>query len=63
VNKASQDKRTQEVGANVFIGSLDPSITELQLQDTFSSFGLILSRRVINKISEFKTFSKEMVIF
>ena len=24
VNKASQDKRTQDVGANVFVGNLDP---------------------------------------
>lgn len=24
VNKASQDKRTQDVGANLFVGNLDP---------------------------------------
>ncbi|EGR28811.1 splicing factor subunit 4, putative [Ichthyophthirius multifiliis] len=47
VNKASQDKRTQEVGANIFIGNLDQSITEQQLHDTFSQFGLIISRRIV----------------
>jgi splicing factor 3B subunit 4 len=26
VNKASQDKRTQDVGANLFIGNLDPEV-------------------------------------
>ncbi|KAL4473202.1 hypothetical protein ABPG72_015583 [Tetrahymena utriculariae] len=48
VNKASQDKRTQEVGANVFIGNLDPSVTEMQLQETFSTFGLIIGRRIVH---------------
>lgn len=28
VNKASQDKRTQDVGANLFIGNLDPEVDE-----------------------------------
>lgn len=28
VNKASQDKRTQDVGANMFIGNLDPEVDE-----------------------------------
>jgi splicing factor 3B subunit 4 len=26
VNKASQDKRAQDVGANLFIGNLDPEV-------------------------------------
>jgi len=47
VNKASQDKRTQEVGANLFIGNLDPEVDEKMLYDTFSSFGMILSTKVI----------------
>ena len=46
VNKASQDKRTQEVGANLFIGNLDPDVDEKSLFDTFNSFGLILSTKV-----------------
>lgn len=28
VNKASQDKRQQDVGANLFIGNLDPDVDE-----------------------------------
>ena len=36
VNKASQDKRTQEIGANVFVGNLASSIDEKQLKDVFS---------------------------
>lgn len=39
VNKASQDKRQNEVGANIFIGNLDPDVDEKLLHDTFSAFG------------------------
>ena len=46
VNKASQDKRVQEVGANLFIGNLDPEVDEKSLFETFKAFGLILSTRV-----------------
>lgn len=46
VNKASQDKRTQEVGANIWIGNLDPDVDEKMLFDTFNSFGLILSTKI-----------------
>lgn len=28
VNKASADKKTQDVGANLFIGNLDPDVDE-----------------------------------
>lgn len=28
VNKASQDKKTQDVGANLFIGNIDPDVDE-----------------------------------
>ena len=28
VNKASQDKRSQDIGANLFIGNLDPEVDE-----------------------------------
>lgn len=28
VNKASQDKKTMDVGANLFIGNLDPDVDE-----------------------------------
>lgn len=47
VNKASHDKRTQEVGATIFVGSLDPDVDEKMLYDSFSSFGLILSTKIM----------------
>ena len=43
VNKASSDKRSQEVGANLFIGTLDPTVDEKMLYDTFMSFGSIVT--------------------
>ena len=39
VAKASSDKRTADVGANLFIGNLDPDIDEKLLYDTFTAFG------------------------
>ena len=39
VNKASQDKKTMDVGANLFIGNLDPEVDEKLLYDTMSAFG------------------------
>ena len=47
VNKASQDKRTQEIGANLFIGNLTPEVDEKALKDVFSSFGIVLSTRIM----------------
>lgn len=46
VNKASQDKRTQEVGANIWIGNLSEEVDEKNLYDTFNCFGLILSTKI-----------------
>ncbi|KAI5282842.1 hypothetical protein KEM54_002546 [Ascosphaera aggregata] len=44
VNKASADKlKTVEVGAELFIGNLDPMVTEQVLYDTFSRFGTLIS--------------------
>ncbi|KAJ9664989.1 Spliceosome-associated protein 49 [Coniosporium apollinis] len=44
VNKASADKqKTVEVGAELFIGNLDPMVDEKTLFDTFSRFGGIIS--------------------
>lgn len=39
VNKASQDKKVLDIGANVFIGNLDSTVDEKLLYDTFSAFG------------------------
>lgn len=43
VNKASQDKKSLDVGANLFVGNLDPDVDEKLLYDTFSAFGGIAS--------------------
>ena len=44
VNKASADKqKTVEIGAELFIGNLDPMVTEQVLYDTFGRFGNLTS--------------------
>ncbi|KAL1960001.1 hypothetical protein VTO42DRAFT_669 [Malbranchea cinnamomea] len=44
VNKASADKQKGvEIGAELFIGNLDPMVTEQVLYDTFSRFGTLAS--------------------
>jgi len=52
VNKASQDKKTLDVGANLFIGNLDPDVDEKLLYDTFSAFGVIISTPKIMREAE-----------
>lgn len=47
VNKASQDKRTQEVGANIFVGNLSEEVDEKSLKDIFSAFGVVLSTKIM----------------
>jgi splicing factor 3B subunit 4 len=47
VNKASQDKRTQEVGANLFAGNLNEDVDEKTLRDVFSAFGIVLSTKIM----------------
>ena len=43
VNKASAHQKNLDVGANIFIGNLDPEVDEKLLYDTFSAFGVILT--------------------
>lgn len=44
VNKASADKqKTTDIGAELFVGNLDPSADEKILYDTFSRFGPLLT--------------------
>ncbi|KAJ5139110.1 uncharacterized protein N7515_003958 [Penicillium bovifimosum] len=44
VNKASADKqKTVEIGAELFVGNLDPMVTEQVLYDTFSRFGNLVN--------------------
>ena len=47
VNKLTQDKRVQEVGANLFVGNLSEDINEKSLKDIFSSFGVVLSTKIM----------------
>ena len=46
VNKASQDKKTQDIGANLFIGNLHDEVDEKMLRDVFSSFGVVITTKV-----------------
>ncbi|CEH16257.1 related to spliceosome-associated protein sap-49 [Ceraceosorus bombacis] len=39
VNKASSDKKQIDIGANLFVGNLDPNVDERLLWETFSAFG------------------------
>ncbi|KAL7270852.1 Spliceosome-associated protein 49 [Rhizina undulata] len=44
VNRASADKqKTVEVGAELFVGNLDPMVDEKTLYDTFSTFGNLVA--------------------
>ncbi|KAI8903584.1 splicing factor 3b [Gorgonomyces haynaldii] len=53
-NRAQQDKAQElDVGANLFIGNLDPEVDEKVLQDSFSSFGPIVQARVARDTSGF----------
>ena len=47
VNKAGQDKRTQEVGANIFVGNLSDNVDEKMLRDVFISFGIVLATKIM----------------
>ncbi|KAJ1017865.1 hypothetical protein NDA16_005181 [Ustilago loliicola] len=42
VNKASNDRKQIDIGANLFVGSLDPAVDERLLYETFSAFGGII---------------------
>ena len=47
VNKASADKKTTEVGANIFVGNLSDAVDEKKLRDVFSQFGIVVSTRIM----------------
>jgi splicing factor 3B subunit 4 len=48
INKASRDRKDMDVGANVFVGNLDPDVEDQLLYNTFSAFGQVLSAKVMN---------------
>ncbi|KAL7231979.1 hypothetical protein ACSBR2_010070 [Camellia fascicularis] len=49
---ASQDKKSLDVGANLFVGNLDPDVDEKLLYDTFSAFGVIVTNPKIMRDPE-----------
>lgn len=54
MNKASAHEKNMDVGANVFVGNLDPEVDEKLLFDTFSAFGVIL--QVCNLYQEIRKY-------
>jgi splicing factor 3B subunit 4 len=42
VSMAAADRAAAEVGANLFVGNLDPDVDEALLHSTFSAFGLVV---------------------
>ena len=53
VNKASADKQKPvEVGAELFVGNLDPMVTEQTLYDTFGRFGSLISAPKVTPTKE-----------
>jgi splicing factor 3B subunit 4 len=45
--KASGEIREAEIGANLFLGNLDPEVDEKLLYDTFSAFGVIIGQKYV----------------
>lgn len=54
VFQASYDKKQLDVGANLFIGNLDPMVDETMLYNTFSTFGPIATTA---KVSRYQTYT------
>lgn len=46
IKKATDDKKSADVGANLFIGSLANEVDEKLLSDTFGAFGPVLEAKV-----------------
>ena len=66
VNKASQDKRSQDVGANLFIGNLDPEVDEkviARVQLASTSWSCLLSRSDVPVTSFLLALTKIMAGF
>lgn len=64
VNKASADKqKTVEIGAELFVGNLDPMVTEQTLYDTFGRFGsLVAAPKVTFNLSTDSAFSCSLIL-
>jgi splicing factor 3B subunit 4 len=48
--QASSDKKQLDVGANLFIGSLDENVDERLLYDTFSAFGMMATTAKVRNL-------------
>ena len=44
VNKSATDRTVLDVGANLFVGGLDPDVDEKVLYDTFTAFGVLVGQ-------------------
>ena len=61
VNKASADKqKTVEVGAELFVGNLDPMVTEQTLYETFNRFGGLVT---IPKVTMFLRYLNSLLTY
>lgn len=49
-NRASTDKKSLEVGANIYVGNLSDEVDERMLKDVFSAFGVVLSTKMTRNI-------------
>jgi hypothetical protein len=49
LTQASSDKKQLDVGANLFIGSLDENVDERLLYDTFSAFGMMATTAKVRR--------------
>ncbi|KAM0792217.1 Splicing factor 3B subunit 4 [Microbotryomycetes sp. NB124-2] len=49
VNKASSDRKQIDIGANLFVGNLDPNVDERMLFDTFMAFGTLTQPAKISR--------------
>ncbi|BGP54068.1 hypothetical protein JCM8202_003068 [Rhodotorula sphaerocarpa] len=49
VNMASSDRKQLDIGANLFVGNLDPNVDERMLFDTFMAFGTLVQPAKITR--------------
>ena len=47
VNRATQDKRTQEIGANLLVGNLAEEVDEKKLKDIVAACGVVRSTKIM----------------
>jgi len=45
--KASNQRKVHDIGANIFVGNLDPSVDERRLFDAFSAFGPLVNCKLM----------------